>query len=215
MAENITSTRSYEEILGEIFFGKDAALDKYARVRKTLYEMELYLKYGLDLCEVEPAAKAYFSKRFLSGQRIEKASKAEFTKAMTSLRYAAGLDIDGNVVETGCRQRCRRLMIELNSALADAGLDTVRDIDWFLDYLTFDYGQVLNDDGSPKTEPGYQFEIRIFYSDENRFWFRKELEHLFKDGLRMSMQDVYKLSRYRRKRAKKAPPKPKPVKAEA
>ena len=50
MAENV---RSYFEILDEMFMGPGAALEKYAKVRFTQYEMNLWRKHRLPLKEVD------------------------------------------------------------------------------------------------------------------------------------------------------------------
>ena len=206
MAENIN--RGYEVVLKELFFGKDAALNKYAKVWRTYYEIvELYDACGLPLSEVDSASKAYFSQRFLKCQ-ISKAPTDVMKKAVASLGYAAGLE-DGNPVETGCRQRCHRLVNELNMALVEAGFPMV-DEERFIKFFTFDYDVVLDENGKPRLEPGYSFEIRHFHSDENRLWFRMILKVLFILKLRMPMQCVYNVAKYFRKYAK---PAPKPAKA--
>lgn len=206
MAEDIN--RGYEAVLKELFFGKDAALDKYAKVRWTRYEIMLWKKHGLPLAEVNPVAKAYFSRRFLEKQRIDKVSKPVLEKALESLSYACGIDPDGNLVETGCRLRCHKLMEELNIALSGLEFAPV-DVERFLNYFTFDYDVVLDENGKPKQEPGYGFEIRLFHSDQNRAWFRTILKALFFLKLRLPMQCVHEVAKYFRKYAK---PQPKPVK---
>jgi hypothetical protein len=201
MAEDL---RSYEEVLKELFFGKDAALDKCAKVRKTLYEISLWKKHGLPLAEVGSAEKAYFSRRFLSKQRIDKVSEFVLDKALESLGYAAGFDPNGNPVESGCRSRCYKLINELNIALAGDGFPTV-DVERFLNYFTFDFDFVLDNDGKPKLEPGYDFEMRIFRSDANRLWFRMVLRALFLLKLRLSMQHVNEIAKFLHKHAKPRP----------
>ena len=120
MAENI---RSIEEILCELFKGRDAALEKYSRVRHTQYEMSLWRDYGLPLYDVDKSAKAYFSKSFLGGAKISETDGATIKKAFEKLNHA---------VNDGCHGRCLRLVEELNQALTALGLRTV-DPEPFLD----------------------------------------------------------------------------------
>jgi hypothetical protein len=98
MAENI---RSIEEILRELFEGRDAALEKYALVRHVRYEMALWHDYGFPLQEVDRRTKAYFSKKFLKGARISEVDGVTLKKAFESLDHA---------VKDGCHGRCLRLV---------------------------------------------------------------------------------------------------------
>ena len=211
MAENINrgaTHREYEAIIRELFFSVDSALDKYARVRRTHYELWLWRYYNLPLTEVDRTCKLYFSRRFLNGMSIRKASKAQIDKGFKELGYACGIDPDGNPVESGCRMRCVRLVNELNMALTDLGFSTV-DVERFIRYFTFDYDVVLDEEGKPKLEPGYGFQIWIFHSDENRMWFRKALEGLMHLKLRLPMGHVLAAARDLQKYSQRVPPKKK------
>jgi hypothetical protein len=207
LAEDINRVnhREYEVVLKELFFGKDSALEKYAKVRKTHYELCLWKNYNLPLRDVDRASKLYFSRRFLNGMRIEKASKNLLEKGFTELGYACGINPDGNPVESGCKMRVNRLVNELNLALADLGFSTV-DVERFIRYFTFDYDVVLDEEGKPKLEPGYGFQIWIFHSDENRMWFRKALDGLMHLKLRLPMGHVLAAARDLQKYSKRVPP---------
>ena len=185
--------RNIKEILEELFKGRDAALEKYAKVRYTQYELSLWRGYGLPLSEVASSAKLYFSKRFLKGQRIDKVSREELNKAYESLGYA---------VSNGCKTRCTNLIKELNEALRGYGLEEIKEIDKFLDWLTFNYTVAKDYDGRPKQEPGYSFEIRMFDSDQIRKEFWTELQSIMKTGRIMSMHDVARITIHKRKHSK-------------
>lgn len=178
--------RRVDEILNELFKGNDSALAKYAKVRMTEYEMSLWKNYGLPLSEVDRASKTYFRKRFLKDKRIEEASNKEITEAFVRL---------GHAVRNGTYQRCRKLIEELNDALDELGLEIVKNPDVFLDYLTFDYQERKNADGGVLLEPGYAFPIRVFYSEQNRRKFWKEIQAILKHGRIMSMQDILRIVR--------------------
>lgn len=185
--------RTIKEILEEMFKGKDAALEKYAKVRITQYELSLWRRYGLPLSEVDKGAKAYFAQRFL-GKGITVASSKELKDALEKLDHA---------VNDGCHKRCERLLSELNEALKAAGLKTVKDQEKFLNWLTFNY--VTNPDhyGEPTKEPQYGFEIRIFNDKENRKEFWEELQTLLKSGRMISMQNACRIVLAKRKISKK------------
>ena len=188
--------RNIEEILQELFRGQDSALAKYARVRKTKYEFDLYRSYGLPLSEVGKVEKLYFSKKFLGGKRITNVSPEEFNKGIASLDHA---------VKDGCHGRCLRLITELNGALAESGFEQVKNPERFLDWLTFDY-EVKKDSftGEIAKEQPYGFEIRVFHSEENRKEFWMELQILEKNNMMMCMQDVAKIVLFKRHHSKKS-----------
>lgn len=193
MAEKI---RSVKEILEELFVGKDAALEKYAKVRHVQYELNLWHENGLPLGQVESQAKKYFSVRFLDGKNIyavERENPELLEKALRDLDYA---------VKCGCHGRCSRLVKELNEELAGYKIEPV-DSEKFLDWLTFCYS-VRKDycTGEPVNEPGFSFEIKDFYDDKNRKEFWKELKFLLKDGRIMSMSNVLKVVYLKRNHSK-------------
>ena len=200
MAENL---RSYFEILDEMFIGSSAALEKYAKVRITQYEMNLWRKHRLPLSEVDKKAKRYFSVRFLGeGQRIDKASTEALNKAFESLHFAVGKDSGDPALCSGCHQRCLRLANELNEALARDGLEQIPDVEKFLDFMTFDYDVRTDENGQAIEEKPYGFVIRIFHDVENRRDFRLMLKMLKEEGLEMSMQDIWKMIHFKRKHSK-------------
>lgn len=185
--------RHVKEVLEELFKGRDAALEKYAKVRMVQYEMNLWRIYHLPLPEVSKQAKIYFSKRFLNGQSIATASEKELKEAFERLDHA---------VKDGCHGRCERLVKELNEALEERGIKGTDKIEEFLNWLTFSYHTVDDGFGGSKTEPGYGFEIRIFDSDDNRKALWAELQFLLKSGCMMSMYEAASVAVYQRKHAK-------------
>ena len=160
----------------------------------TQYEMGLWRDYNLPLSEVDGSAKRYFSKGFLSGKSISGASSEDLKNAFTRLNYA---------VNNGCKKRCEKLVRELNEALEEKGIKPVKEIDNFLDWLTFSYFVKKDYFGKEVMEPGYGFEIRIFESDRNREEFWKELKMLLNSGRIASMQDIERIVLYRRQQSVK------------
>ena len=185
--------RHIKEVLEELFKGRDAALEKYAKVRLTQYEMNLWRVHNLPLPEVSGQAKQYFAARFLKGKRINSATEAELNEAFERLGYA---------VSKGCKERCTELVKELNEALKELGFEEVKDIDQFLYWFTFANHTVADYDGNPTKEPKYGFEIRIFDCDKNRKEFWTEVQMLLKSGKIMSMQDVSRVILWKRKHTK-------------
>lgn len=185
MAENIKG------LFEELFKGKDAAIEKYAKVRHVQYEMNLWRNCGLPLSEVTGSAKVYFSKRFLENKKIASASEEELVEAFKRLNHA---------VKDGCHGRCVRLIEDLNKELVAVKVEPVTDIEGFLNWLTFCYN-VPKDDftGNSVKEPGFSFEIRIFYDAENRREFWTEIKSLLKEGKIMPMSRVAQLVMFKRK----------------
>ena len=192
MAEQV-KVRDYFEILTELFLSKDAALEKYAKVRFTQYEMNLWRRDGLPLGEVASKAKRYFGERFLckKGVRIDEVDEASLSEAFKRLGYAVGeKNEDGSY--TGCRGRCLRLVSELNEALKRDGLMIISEPDKFLDYLTFDYSVRKDYAGNPVMDKPYYIEIRDFYDSDHRKRYREFIKMLKALGRKMSMQDIYR-----------------------
>lgn len=193
MAEQIS--RGYFEVLSELFFGNDAALEKYAKVRHTQYEMGLWRYHDLPLREVDSRAKSYFSQRFLKGRRIDKVDPADLSEAFTRLNYAVGQKTDdGNF--TGCHGRCLRLVNELNEVLAKDGLTVVGDLEKFLNLLTFDYTVRKDYNGIPIVEKPYYVQIWDFHDAKYRKGYREFIKFLRTLGRKMSMQDILKEVKY-------------------
>ena len=71
----------------------------------------------------------------------------------------------------------------------------------FLNWLTFDYDTVPDDWGNPAVEKPFGFEIRNFKDKQNRKEFWDELLPMLKAGRVMSMTDVYRVVREKRKRS--------------
>ena len=202
MAEDVK--RSYFEIIEELFFGPSAALEKYAKVRFTQYEMNLWRRYHLPLKDVDSKAKRYFGVRFLGeGKRIDKASETDLNKAFESLKFAVGKDVNEPTLNSGCHMRCLRIVNELNEALAAAGLTTIEDPEKFLDFLTFDYEVRTDGNGVAIEEKPYGFLIRTFHDEENRRQFRVILKWLREEKRMMSMQDIYKIASFAKNHSKK------------
>ena len=196
--------RGYYEILDELITGNSSALEKYAKVRFTQYEMNLWWMLGVPLSEVDKKAKRYFSVRFLGeGLRIDKADKESLDKAFEGLMFAVGKFMDKpDAKPTGCHARCLRLAEELNEALRENGLDVIPDAEKFLDWLTFDYEVRTDEQGACIEEKPYGFVIRIFHDAENRKEFRSVLKMLREDKRMMSMQDIWRIVNFKQKHAK-------------
>lgn len=188
MAENV---RSLKEILEEMFNGKTSAFEKYAKVRHTKYEIELWKKGGLPLSEVARPAKAYFSQRFLDGGKILEVDEETLQKGLERLSHA----------NNSCRRRCINLANELNKALVLFGSSQV-DPESFVDYYTFNYSVPKDENGNPIKEPGYNFEIRHFHDLEIRKWFWRELKPLLKEGLFLDIKNLAKSANRKRKNAR-------------
>lgn len=207
MAENTESkniVRSIEEILEELFVKKevvkknggkkkeDAALLKYARVRHTQYEMELWLKYE---CPIDRAAKRHFSKSFLGGKKLKNCSQAEIDEGMKALDHA---------VKDGCHGRCKRLVEELNMAFEEKSIEPLQNIDAFLDFMTFEYTTRKDDyTGGTVCEPGYGFEVRLFHDTKIRKAFWKEVKSLLSDGIMLPLNRICQIVQIKRNHAKK------------
>lgn len=196
MAENIKNQdiERYFEILDELFFRKKSlktgkmeksALEKYAEVRHTQYEMDFYLKKGYRLYEVKPSARRYFRERFLpEGVTIEGATPDQIREASERLKGA---------VENGCPGRCTRLVEEMNDILERNGLQKLNNVKSFLDYFTFDKEQALNEWGEPAFEPGRYDPIYIFHCKENREEFKEKIREYKKKKLMLSMVAIGKI----------------------
>lgn len=200
MAEQV-KVRDYFDILTELFLSKDAALEKYAKVRFTQYEMNLWRRSGLPLREVASKAKRYFGDRFLGkGLRIDEADEATLSEAFKRLGYAVGQkNEDGSF--TGCHGRCLRLVNELNEALEKDGLATIHEPEKFLDYLTFDYSVRKDYAGNPVMDKPYNIEIWDFFDDIHRKRYREVIKMLKALDRKMSMQDIYRLVDFMTKRS--------------
>ena len=201
MTEQITKgAKGYFEIMHELFFaGKDekgkakkSALEQYAKVRRTQYELALWRYHGVPLGQIDSKAKAYFAERFLYGADIRKVDSATLDAAYERLCHA---------VKDGCHGRCARLAEELNVCLKGLGLDTV-DVEKFLDFFTFNYHTRKDDYGYPLKEPGYSFEIRDFVDEFYRNLFREEIRFLEKQARAMSPRDVLSVINFRLRTSK-------------
>ena len=193
MTEQIT--RGYFELLHELFFagkGEDgkpmkSALDQYAKVRHTQYEMNLWRCHGVPLGQVDNGAKSYFSERFLLGREIRKSDAKTLDAAFERLDHA---------VKDGCHGRCARLVNELNSCTNQLGLDTV-DTEKFLNFMTFNYHTRKDEYGYAKKEPGFSFEIRDFVDEFYRNLFREEVRLLEKQRRAMSLRGILSIVNFR------------------
>lgn len=199
MAEQFKD-QDYFSVLGELFFGNDAALEKYAKVRHTQYELGLWRYHNLPLGEIDGRAKKYFSERFLKGGRIDKVEPAELSEGFTRLNYAVGQKTDDGTF-TGCHGRCLRLINELNGVLAKDGLIVVGNPERFLNYLTFDYTVRRDHEGIPILEKPYFIPIWDFHDEECRKAWREFIKYLRAIKRKMSMQDIQKEISYMLRRS--------------
>lgn len=199
MAEEI---RSVKEVLEELFKRKKnkdgsieySALEKLALAKLTRDEILLYLESDMPKSEINKNARLFFQKSFLK-KSIYQATEAEIRDAYNNhLLYAVG--------DSGCRGRCRRLVEELNAALAKNCIEQIEEskIDAFIDWLTYDYHSLIDEStGWPKLE--YGFTVRIHHDVENRKDFWKELQLLLKEGKMLPMHSVLQIV-YKRREAK-------------
>lgn len=193
MTEQIT--RGYFEITRELFFetkdekGKTvmSALEQYAKVRHTQYELNLWRFHGLTLGQIDGKAKAYFSKRFLHGENILEVDNATLEAAYKKL---------GHAVDDGCHGRCVRLVDELNRRMGELHLAPVK-VEKFLDYMTFNYRTRDDGYGYPRRDPDYGYEIRDFVDKYYRTQFCEELRLLEKTRRMMSMQDILNIIHFK------------------
>ena len=192
MAEQINK-RTIEEILRELFAGgQKAALEKYAKVRHTLYEILLYLEHHYPLKEIDNFAKAYFSRRFLGGKKITEATSEEMAEALKRLRYAVGDELcekDGEKYFPGSHGRCLRLVNELNAALIAEGLEPLKDPEQFLKFMTFD--EEVKKDALGKVIYEYGAPVKVFHDKENRKDFWAEAQFLLKKGKMMPLPKIW------------------------
>ena len=199
MAEDIKKTRTIGEILKELF----EALEKFAKVRHTLYEILLYWLHHYPLGEIDNFSKRYFSQRFLGGKRIDQATPKEMTEALKRLRYAVGEELcekDGEKYFPGCHGRCLRLVEELNQALIVEGFKPLEDPEKFLNFMTFD--QELKKDylGQPIYEHGCP--VAVFHDKENRKEFWAEAKRLLNKGKMMEMRVILRRVLHERRHAR-------------
>ncbi|MDO4747462.1 MAG: hypothetical protein Q4A70_03970 [Candidatus Saccharibacteria bacterium] len=190
MAENV---RSIKAILEELLKGKDSALAKLARVRETQYEIGLWNGHGALLSDIAVTAKKYFSKRFLDGKLLKEVKKDELEEGLKKLAYA---------VES-CKKRCTRLVEELNQAMSEQGLEPLKDIQGFLDWMTFFYEEKKDYTGQPVYDLEGHFPIRIFSSDKNRREFWVETQAIMRSGRIMSVKDIAQIVFFKRKHSVK------------
>ena len=160
---------SYYGVLNELF-ETDGALDKFAKVRFTKYEIGLWRERKYPLSVVASQAKVYFSKRFLNGKPIYNCSDEEIEKGMASLHYAT----EPNPVGAGCYERCRRLFEYLNRKAAELGIHQIYSIGIVMNFFTFS-GIVKEE-----KEPIYGIEILIPEDRDFRNAFKKELRKVIK-----------------------------------
>lgn len=194
MAENL---RKVKAVLEELFKGKDSALAKYARVRHCKYEMDLWWRYKMPLSEIDPKQKRYFSATFLKkGLSLSNADSKDVQFAMERLEHA---------IKDGCHGRCQRLVFALNQALIECGIEPVKDIEVFLNWLTFAYTERVDGEGNPVMEKPYNVPIWDFFDEANRKELWSELEFMLKNGKMMSMHNVASIVTLKRRFAKTFP----------
>ena len=194
MAEQV---RSIEEILQEMFIGVEkntrngkkvrerSSLMKLADLQEIADEMDLHLCRGLPLDLLKGIDVVYFSKRFMEkGVNVYYASLEDKQKARKKLGFAI----------QSCLERNERLINELNQALREKGLDEIKEVRKFLDFLTYNPQQRRNGEGNPLFEkPPYSHVPIIYYQNREDYKaFKEEIRSLLKSGKMVSMQDVYR-----------------------
>lgn len=185
---------TYYGILEELFDGTEGALTKFSKVRHTYYEIaELWRGKSIPLIKITSQEKIYFSKRFLNGRALSKATSDEIDTAVSRLGFAVGFPkITGSAKATGCYERCCKLMYRLNEKARELGLQEVEEIDNFLNFFTYCGETVKNEQGITITEPGYGFEIIIFKDGEHRRKFRTVMNMAKKQGEVISVHEITK-----------------------
>ena len=192
MAEDI---RSIEEIVNELFkAGSNSAIGKCTNVSHVNFLMgECWCGRGVPLSSIDKKVKAYFTKKFLNGCRIDQADEKTLREGFERLDYA---------MNNGCRGRCRRLIKELNQAFSEVGLSPVEDIDALLDWLTFSPRFLVDHNGIPLVEkPEGTLMPPVFDDDRNRQEFWAEMQHLLKAGKMCSLHDIAILVAWKRRNA--------------
>ncbi|MBO4812836.1 hypothetical protein J5491_01680 [Candidatus Saccharibacteria bacterium] len=179
------------EILHELFFGKDAALVKYAKVRRTQYEMRLYRDRGYHLEEIDLKSRLYFAKAFLPKDvTIRTATPEQMRNAYERL---------GHAVNDGCHGKCLRLVKEMNNILGDNGLAKLEDPESFLKYFTAFWPEKKDQFGDTIYEPGHNEPVLEFKDGEAREEFKRELKNLERDKLMLDMVTIGKIVVKKRK----------------
>lgn len=196
MVEQIKARESdisrYFEILHELFFGKEAALVKYAKLRRVIYEIGLYRYKGYRLKDIDASSKNYFTKRFLCSS-ITKATSEDFDRAYTKLKVAA---------RAGCYRRCMCLVQEMNQILECYGLRKLQYPETFLDYFTIACEQAKDEFGDPVyEEPGREPSL-VYHDKEHREEFKLVLKEIEREGLMLSMITVGQIVSLKRKGVK-------------
>lgn len=163
------SKENLRGVLDEMFFGNDCSLQKCARVRRTAYEIGLYVNSGVPLGELSPECKKYFSMRFLNNQYIHEVSYADLKKAYSKIQYAVDSTIERNK---------RIISEELNPVLSEMGLKEISDMESFINFFTYNYGVKKDEYGVPVYDRygSARVECRIWYSYITSF--RKEYVRL-------------------------------------
>ena len=203
MAEQIEN-RSIYEVLWELYSGgQEAALEKYAKVQHTRYEIGLYWYKHYPLAEIDSKAKIYFFFFFLGGKKIGQVTPEEMKEALTRLNYAVGNTPcmkDGKQYYPGAHGRCLRLVEELNRALIAEGFKPLRDPEKFLNYMIYDWefkknylGEVIHEHGAP---------VLVFHDKENRRDFWAETKYLLSKGKMMDLQKILRRVFHERKYAR-------------
>ena len=195
MDKKTENVRRIEEIVEELFkpIKGGSALERCARVRRTLYEIMLWRNNKeMPISQIPSPQKAYFCERFLEkGIVLSKASDQQIIDAIAKLQYA----------ENACLNRCTRLVGELNASINEFNethekkLEGVSDIIGFINYYTFSYSVKLDHEGKPVMEKPYSFEVRFFHDGENRSDAWYVIKRIHAQGRIISMQNVYRLNK--------------------
>lgn len=128
---------------------RKGALAKFAKARKTWYEIViLHGTCGVSWYDIDPEYRFYFRLRFLDGKKlknpmpIDKVPVGRFNAAVKKLSNAVGFVTKDRSKPTGCNKRCRGLVEQIIEMDNDRKVDTIPDVDKFLDRLTFDLRRI-------------------------------------------------------------------------
>ena len=160
--------RTTIEIMDELFLGRDAALEKFAKVRHAKYEVELWRK-GMPYASLGKRSKSYFEKEYLGGIKIYDASDEQIAEGLKRLSFAVGMGLKN---PTGCYERTLRLVNELNAAIVREGLGVSVDVERFIDYFTFSHNEAVL--YRPEMIEAYPY----FFDDDHRKEYKASIRFL-------------------------------------
>ncbi len=187
-SKKYTYEDTYQGVLMELF-DPEGALEKFARVRVTLCVLESKHHRCFSADNVAAQAYAYFSQRFLNGEKIKDADPRKREKAMDSLRFAVGIPDDKKDKPSGCYKRCSALLERLNAWARIEGLPEVEEADIFPYYTFWEELVSTEFDGRPDRDKHGRIKTK-FENGEHLKAFRKELNNRIKRGKKVDFKEI-------------------------